>query len=245
MSGPARQVRQAWKRATTGWRQAAIDRTPVALREPLAPLAAYADMLFVDHGIFRLIYLNKHRLSADALRSAQPSPAAIGRLARSGVRTIVNLRGTRESGSYWLETRACERHGIKLVNYTVRSRAAPSKEELRGARDLFQRIEYPILMHCKSGADRAGFFAALYLLVHEKRPLAEATAELSFRYGHFRFAKTGILDAFFEAYAREGASRDVAFLDWVAKDYDPDRLEREFKPGFFSSLLADRLIRRE
>ena len=69
--------------------------------------------------------------------------------------------------------------------------------------------------------------------------------QLSLRSGHFRFAKTGILDTFFEAYGREGAARGIAFLDWVATIYDPERLEREFKPGLFSSLIADGLIRRE
>ena len=81
--------------------------------------------------------------------------------------------------------------------------------------------------------------------MHEKRSLNEATRQLSLRYGHFRFAKTGILDAFFDAYRREGEAKGMAFLDWVATDYDPERLEREFKPGFLSSLLADRIIRRE
>jgi hypothetical protein len=69
--------------------------------------------------------------------------------------------------------------------------------------------------------------------------------QLSLRYGHFRFAKTGILDAFFEAYRLEGEAKGIAFLDWVATIYDPERLEREFKPGLFSSLVADKLIRRE
>ncbi len=50
---------------------------------------------------------------------------------------------------------------------------------------------------------------------------------------------------FFEAYRREGEARGIAFLDWVATGYDPERLEREFKPGLLSSLIADRLIRRE
>lgn len=69
--------------------------------------------------------------------------------------------------------------------------------------------------------------------------------QLSLRYGHFRFAKTGILDAFFETYAREGDAKGIAFLDWVERSYDPEALERDFKTGFLSSLIADRLIRRE
>jgi hypothetical protein len=54
---------------------------------------AYVDMLLVDHGIFRLGYLNLHRLGDRAWRSAQPAPYQIRSLARQGLRTIVNLRG--------------------------------------------------------------------------------------------------------------------------------------------------------
>jgi len=222
-----------------------IDRTPPRLRRALSPLAAYLDMLFVDHGIFRLVYLNKHRLSKTTLRSAQPSPGAIKRLARSGVRTIVNLRGTRESGSYWLESRACERHGVKLVNYTVRSRAAPSKDELRGARDLFERIEYPVLMHCKSGADRAGLMSVLYRHLKEGVPLEEAKRELSLWYGHIRSADTGILDEFFERYLADNAKRPIAFFEWVETVYDPDELKRSFKANTWSTRFVAYVLGRE
>jgi hypothetical protein len=75
--------------------------------------------------------------------------------------------------------------------------------------------------------------------------LTEALAQLSPRYGHFRFAKTGILDEFLLTYQREGEPNGIAFLDWVRDHYDPERLEREFKPHALSSFIADRLIRRE
>lgn len=208
-------------------------------------LRAWANMLLVDHGIFRLAYLNAHRVTPRLWRSAQPAPHQIARFAREGVKTIVNLRGGREHGSWPLQKEACERHGIRLVDFVLRSRGAPDRETILGAEAFFEELAEPALVHCKSGADRAGFFSALYLLVHEKLPLAEAMRQLSLRYGHFRFAKTGILDAFFEAYRREGEAKGIPFLEWVRTVYDPDRLEREFKPGLISSLIADRLIRRE
>lgn len=226
-------------------RMARIARWERPLAGPGDRLRAWTNMLLADHGIFRLLYLNAHRVTPKLWRAAQPAPGDIAWFARQGVRTVVNLRGGREHGAWPLQKEACERHGITLVEFVLRSRGAPERETILAAPAFFAGLELPAVVHCKSGADRAGFFAALYLLVHEKRPLAEAMAALSLRYGHFRFAKTGILDAFFEAYRREGESRGIAFLDWVANDYDPQRLEREFKPGFFSSLLADRLIRRE
>ena len=208
-------------------------------------LRAWANMLLVDHGIFRLAYLNAHRVTPRLWRAAQPAPGQIAWFASQGVKTIVNLRGGREHGSWPLQREACERHGIALVDFVLRSRGAPDRETILSAGDFFATLTEPALVHCKSGADRAGFFSALYLLIHEGRPLDEATRQLSLRYGHFRFAKTGILDAFFDAYRAEGEAKEIAFLDWVRDIYDPARLENSFRPGFLSSLLADRLIRRE
>ncbi len=208
-------------------------------------LRAWVNMLAVDHGIFRLIYLNLHKVTPDFWRSAQPTPSQIARMATEGLKTIVNLRGGREYGSWPLEREACDAHGIALEDFVVRSRGAPDREGLLAAAEFFERLRYPVLVHCKSGADRAGFMAALYLIVHEKRPVSEAIGQLALRYGHFRFAKTGILDAFFEMYLRDGEARGISFLDWVRDHYDADRLDAAFKPGFFSDLLVDKIIHRE
>jgi protein tyrosine/serine phosphatase len=178
-------------------------------------------------------------------RSAQPSPGQIAWFARQGGRTIVNLRAGREYGSWPLQREACERHGLKLVEFVVRSREAPSRETLLGAQAFFDGLDYPILVHCKSGADRAGLFAALFLLVTKNARVAEARRQLSLRFGHFRFAKTGILDAFLDAYEQEGEAKGISFLDWVETVYEPETLAERFKPRFWSTLVADRVIRRE
>jgi len=226
-------------------RTARIARWDRPVAGPLDRARAWANMLLVDHGIFRLVYLNRHRVTPQFWRAAQPTPADIRRAAGEGVRTVVNLRGGREHGSWPLQREACERAGIVLAEFVVRSREAPGKDTILAARSFFENLQYPVLVHCKSGADRAGFMAALYLLLHEGRPAAEAMEQLSLRFGHFRFAKTGILDAFLESYAREGEAMNLSFLDWVENVYDPERLTREFRPGLVSDVIVDRLIRRE
>lgn len=185
-------------------------------------------MLLVDHGIFRLLYLNRHRLGAKAWRSAQPAPHQIQGFAREGVRTIINLRGERKCGSYWLEQAACRRHGLALIDFKLYSRGAPSCEVLRGAVELFRRIEYPVLMHCKSGADRAGLMSVIYRHTVDGVPMPEAIRELSWRYGHFRRSPTGILDAVFERYIADTAVEPMAFLDWVDNRYDPATVRAAF-----------------
>lgn len=206
---------------------------------------AWMSMIFVDHGIFRLFYLNRHSVDGRLFRAAQPWPHQIARFAREGGKTLVYLRGGREHGSWPLEREAAETYGLILTEFLARSREAPSREMLLGAPQFFENLQYPALIHCKSGADRAGFVAALYVLVHLKRPVDEAMRQLSAGYGHFRWSKTGILDRFFELYRDEGEAKGIAFLPWVEKIYDPLVLQASFKPGFWSNMLVDRILHRE
>ncbi|MEM9028434.1 MAG: sulfur transferase domain-containing protein [Pseudomonadota bacterium] len=205
----------------------------------------HADMLFVDHGIFRTIYLNKHKLDGEAIRAAQPTPGQIRRLARRGLRTMVNLRGERDCGSYWLEKQACDEAGIVFETFRVRSRAAPTPEEVLGACELFRRVEYPMLMHCKSGADRVGLMSVLYQFVHCGVPLETAKRQLSLRYGHIRQAQTGVLDYFFETYMAYNQSQPIDFLEWVSTVYDHKAVMAEFRSHSLADKLVDGVLRRE
>lgn len=241
----AKEQRRKARRMVRNWRQAIADGAPAWARRSIGPAIHYADMLLIDHGLFRLVYLNRYRLGQSAWRSAQPAPHQIKAAAALGVRTVVNLRGARVCGGYWLEQKACARYGLALVDYQVRSRAAPSKDELLGARDLFQRVAYPILLHCKSGADRAGLMSTLYLIIHEGVPVATARAQLALRFGHIRQSDTGILDYFFERYLADNAQCPIAFFDWVERVYDPDELKRTFAATGWANLITNRLLRRE
>ncbi len=206
---------------------------------------AWMSMIFVDHGVFRLFYLNRHSVDGKLFRAAQPWPHQIARFAREGGKSLVYLRGGREHGSWPLEKEAAEANGLVLTEFLARSREVPSKDMLLSAPAFFNSLAYPALIHCKSGADRAGFVAALYVLVHLGRPASEALQQLHAKYGHFHWSKTGILDLFFECYRDTGEAKNIPFLTWVEHHYDPDALQRDFKPGFWSNLLVDRVLHRE
>ena len=197
-----------------------------------------------DHGVLRLWWHNLHQIDKNMWRSNQPTPRRIENAAQLGIRTIINLRGPRSDGGWRLEAEACVRHGLELVDFTVRSRAAPDKQMLFDTKTLFDRIEGPALLHCKSGADRAGLMSALYLLMQKNRPVAEASQQLSFRYLHVKQAKTGLLDAFLTAYAPYEAKK-IAFFDWVKDIYDPEELQAEFLSSFWADRLVDKLLKRE
>ena len=237
------------KLTTPAYRQARRDANIARWDRPLTGffqrIWAWMDMVFVDHGIFRLIYLNKHRVSLQFWRAAQPTPGQLHQSAHDGVKTVVNLRGGREFGSWPLEREACEVSDLQLVDFVIRSRGAPDRERIASAKAFFEGLTYPVLAHCKSGADRAGFMATLYLLVHEQRPLDEALKQLSWRYGHFKFAKTGILDAFFERYRVEGLEKGIDFQTWVETIYDPEALELSFKTKPWADWFVEHILRRE
>lgn len=245
MATLTKRARRAVKRVTLSWRHAIVDSTPGWAKNTFGPSASYLDMLFVDHGIFRVLYLNRHRLGDQAWRSAQPAPYQIAGLARRGIRTIVNLRGERLCGSFWLEQAACARHGIELLNFQLRSRAAPTRAEVLAARDLLGHLQYPVLFHCKSGADRVGLMSVLYRHVREALPISEAKRELSWRYGHIRQADTGILDRFFESYLEYAKSSPIEFFDWLETVYDQAEVTRTFKSSSWANRLVDGVLRRE
>lgn len=207
---------------------------------------AWLNMLLVDHGFLREVYVHRHKIADGVWRSAQPAPRHFKRFADEGIRTILNLRGGRTScGAYALEREACEKFGLTLVNFPLRSRSPLDRETVLAALDVWDGLELPLLMHCKSGADRTGFMATIYLWQRAGVPLRQAMDQLSWRYGHIRQAKTGVIDFFFETYLAAEARTGIGFRDWVSTEYDPVRLKASFKENWLAGILVNKILRRE
>ena len=208
-------------------------------------LAAWTNMMLMDHGFLRRVYLNLHKVSDNAWRAAQPDPWHIARFARLGIRSVVSLRGGQSYGSLPLERDACARHGIAFHNFVLRSRSVPDVADLQAAMALFETVEYPVLFHCKSGADRAGFMSALYLALVEDVPVEIARDQLALRFGHIRQGKTGVLDAFFDAYLRDVPDGSVTLRTWIETEYDREAVIAGFRPSLLGTLGSDIVLRRE
>ena len=207
---------------------------------------ANMELTLGDHGFLREHFQNLHLIGQEMWRSNQPSPAQISEHVRQrGIKTILNLRGPSSRGYYLLEREACEALGVNMIDIQVRSRDTPSVEMIHEARRVFQEIAYPALMHCKSGADRAGIMAVLFAHFQLGQPIRVAAKQLSKKYLHLREGKTGLLDAFFEAYLRDGESQDLSFIEWVDTVYDADQVKRDFLDSGGARLGLDRLLRRE
>jgi protein tyrosine/serine phosphatase len=208
---------------------------------------AFLDMFFIDHGFIRAVYWNRHRIAPGVWRAAQPAPHHLRWAKRHGIKTILNLRGRREDcGSYILEREAARELGLTLIDFPIRSRSPLDRETILAGIKLLDEIEYPVLMHCKSGADRAGFMATLFMHVKGDMPIKAAMKRhLSLRYGHLRQAKTGVIDFFFERYLADTRDRPMPFAEWVATAYDRKALETQFRASWLAGILIDKILRRE
>lgn len=216
------------------------------LTTPGGRRAAERDLVWTDHGFLRSIYQNFHWIEPGVMaRSNQPSPQHLARYAALGFKTILNFRGKSDTGYYELEREACERLGMSLIDLRLRSREPPSQEAIHRCKAIFETIQYPALMHCKSGADRAGVAAVLYKHFKMGLPINAAVEQLSLKYLHVKQGKTGMIDYFFETFLRETKESAKPFLQWVDEDYDQDRVKAAFTGQWWANILTDKILRRE
>ena len=209
-------------------------------------MKTYLDYLWNDHAYLRLGFSNAHWISDELVRANQPWPHQIAAWKDRGIRTIVNLRGGFDASFHALEKDACERLGLNLVDFTITSREVPSRDRVLGAKRLFETLEYPALMHCKSGADRAGIMSVLYMHFRKGKTIREALEQLHLRYLHVKQGKTGVLDYTFERYLDQGEPAGMSFLEWVESPlYDPAGMKADFRANMWGSLVTERLLKRE
>jgi protein tyrosine/serine phosphatase len=123
------------------------------------------------------------------------------------------------------------------------SRGAPHRDRILRFAGIYENLQAPALMHCKSGADRAGLASALAIMF-EGGTTEQALKQLSLRFGHFSRSKTGILDAFFILYAKSAEGR-LPFLDWVRTEYDETQLRQSFRAHGLANFLNDHILARE
>ena len=209
-------------------------------------LHAYAHYLWNDHAYLRVGFQNAHWITPELVRTNQPWPFQLKWWKARGIRTVINLRGGFDGSFYALEKDACDKLGLKMVDFVITSREVPSRARVLGAKKMFDEIEYPALIHCKSGADRAGIMSVLYAHYRLGLPIREAMKELSLRYLHVKAGKTGVLDYTFERYLAEGEPEGMTFTEWVESPlYDPDAMKSDFRAKWWGTLATERLLKRE
>ena len=181
----------------------------------------------VDHGFLRYRWTNFDQVAPGVFRSNHPHESRLRAYRDQGVKAVLNLRGENDTPAYFMEREACAELGLDLISVKFAARGAPNRDKLLELFDAFDTIKRPFLMHCKSGADRAGLVSVLYLL-DQGTPLAETRKHLSMKYLHLKWTKTGIQDAFLDVYAARLEQGSISIRYWVRDEYDPEAVRTLF-----------------
>lgn len=197
------------------------------LRWTLLAVAAAAVVALVAEACRIYGGLNEHTvIPGRVYRTGQPSERELQELtARHGIRTVLNLRGTTlGDDTYRNECRGTFAADVSQEDVTLSAQTLPFPAELRRMVEVLDRSEYPILVHCKQGADRTGLASGMVLLLYTDATPDEARRQLWPRYGHWPVARTVNVDLFFDLYEcvlrGEGtAHTPERFRRWVLTEY--------------------------
>jgi protein tyrosine/serine phosphatase len=199
----------------------------------------------VEHPIINEIRPNCHKISEDTYRSSQPTTRQLKKYIKEyNLKTIISLRGHNENSALeLLEEKICKEMGVEFKVIRLYSRDVPKVSELEMIKDLCTNSTYPMLFHCKAGADRAGLFATMYLYFIKNIPIKDAIVQMKFfPYGHFKYSNSGRIDFFFEKYLQNANESDI--IEW-AKATDLEQIKREFAPEPIFNFINDYLFKRE
>ena len=174
------------------------------------------------------------------IRSAQPTTQLADWSRRYRLKSVVNLRGG-GPGDWWYgnEIKSARESGIAYYDLPLSATRRPTRRELLQLIDLLDRCSYPLLIHCKSGADRTGLAVALYRMVRRAEPPEAALGSFSIEYGHVPFFGTEHLHEPLQEYAAWLQSAGLThsatrFRTWVRNEYiatDPARDPPPVQPG--------------
>ena len=192
-------------------------------------------VLFVAEVLRVTAWTNKHTvLPGRVYRSAQLSGDQLSDEIRDkNIKTVINLRGiSTEYDWYKDEAKANHAAGICQEDITLSANRLPPPTELKRLIEVLDKTEYPVLIHCKAGADRTGLAATIVLLLYTDSTLNEARRQLLPRYGHFRFGRTAAIDRFFDLYENWLAGQNAShtpdlFRNWATTVYTPGPAKSE------------------
>lgn len=201
----------------------------VEITTPRGRRRAWWDTHLGDHAFLRVLWTNLYEIAPGVWRSNQPSAARLKRYHQMGIRTILNLRGKDDRSYYLFEHEAALQLGMTMIDIRLSPRSLQPAERYLELLDIFDRIERPFVMHCKSGADRAGLASAMWMLHIERQPVAQARRQLSLRFLHVRAARSGILGRLLDAYEADTRDMPMPLRDWLRDRYDPAALTEAWR----------------
>lgn len=162
------------------------------------------------------VRLTKNFYEVDAgkfYRSAQLTPDEMQQaINQYAIKTVISLRGGSEE-SYWYkpQVEVLARNKVEFYPISLSMDSFPSKENLNEIIRLLKTAPKPILVHCRSGADRTGMVSALYQIEEMGKSKEEALEQLRFKYWYVEAFHPAMTE-FIKVY--QGS-------DWAQNSYQP------------------------
>jgi protein tyrosine/serine phosphatase len=152
-----------------------------------------------DGAFYRSAQLNK-----DELQSA---------IREHKIRSVLNLRGAHPGQAWYDEELAVSRAlGVAHYDYSLSAHRFVTREQIGEVLGIVRDAPKPLLVHCKSGADRTGLVSALYRFAGEGASADQADRELSLVYGHFPYLASrskAMDDSFWAFVGAKGSSANT------------------------------------
>jgi protein tyrosine phosphatase (PTP) superfamily phosphohydrolase (DUF442 family) len=189
-------------------------------------LAEWAAVELLDAGVLRHLWTNRAPVTPGVFRSNHPGPARLRRLKAQGLASVLSLRGRTDHWHFQREEALCAALGLEFRVVALGARVAPPAARLAEALAALRSLPRPLLVHCKSGADRTGLICGLWILDQTGDHRA-ARRQLSLQFLHISRSSTGIMDAVLDD-ALAAHARGQGLDAWLAQTYDPARVTAAF-----------------
>lgn len=210
------------RKTVKSWERKARHSFGADISTPGQRFMAHVHFQVFDVAYVRMFWTNFHKVADGVFRSNQPTARRLARYKHSGIKNILNLRGEEQSSHFLFEQEACAALGLGLYSIKFGARRAPARQALLDLFVLFDTVQKPFLVHCKSGADRAGFVSAVYLLDQTGASLEDAMDQMGIRFAHLDFTNTGVLDYVLNVFGARQKFGTVSLREWVRDEYDRD-----------------------
>ena len=188
-------------------------RHPPRYRKAVAAFAAAALLAGGAYYYFVQVQLPRFETVREGVlyRSGQPRGLGMHWIQARGIRTVVGLRRPDKKGTIEA-TRHAEENGMRYINIPLGSSSGEIDEAAREFLDIVEdESNWPVLVHCGRGKERAGVMSAVYRIEHDGWTNEEALQE-GFELGMTE-GRMPIAEAFVLSYQPQGSGEPLASSD--------------------------------